>query len=44
MNIFGELVLWLMGTGFIGGTIVASIGWFCYVLLLKMHYEEEMKK
>ena len=44
MNVFGELILYLLGTGFVWGVILTSIGWFCYVLLLKMHYEEEIKR
>lgn len=44
MNVFGELVLDLIGTGFIGGFFLASVLWSCLWLLVKMDRDEREKR
>lgn len=43
MNVFGELVLWLMGTGFVGGIIITSIFVLTIWLICKIWREENGK-
>lgn len=40
MNVFGELVLWLLGTGFIGGVILTLLAFLITWLIIKLGSEK----
>lgn len=43
MNVIGQLIIWLLGTGFIGGVIITSMIWACVLLIINLRREENGK-